>query len=227
MKKYLLLASALFVAQYTHAAPLSAVMTFESTTITAEGVKKQTHFQERFIRDTNIVWSERIIPKATAHQDHEDHSDHADDGHGHEHNLNFATAGKWLVRDANNQIKFRLVREDEKKIIEPRVTEYGTLGFDGVWETAYYLVNRTALKKMTPLKKTAPAGAVWYEQKNAKQFTRILWDEHKEIPLVIESGSADGSSSNKISLAIVPTTANLPWNTLGSFQTIAYEDLLD
>jgi len=225
MKKYFLLVSVIFATQYTSAAPLSAVMTFESMTITTEGVKKQTHFQERFIRDTNIVWSERIIPKAVVHQDHESHADHAVDGH--EHNLNFATAGKWLVRDANNEIKFRFVREDDKKIIEPRVTEYGTLGFDGVWETAYYLVNRATLKKMTKLKKPAPAGAVWYEQKSTQQFTQVLWDEHKEIPLVIESGSFDGSSSNKISLVITPAPTSLPWNNLNSFQTIAYEDLLD
>jgi len=225
MKKYFILAIALFAASHTHAAPLSAVMTFESMTITADGVKKQTYFQEKFIRDTNTIWSERIIPKTAAHQEHEDHAHHATDGH--EHNLNFATAGKWLVRDANNQITFRFVRAEDKKIIEPRVTEYGTLGFDGVWETAYYLINRSTLQKMTPLKKSAPTGAIWYEQKNTQQVTRILWDENKEIPLVIESGRLDGSSSNKISLTITPTPKNLPWNTLGSFQTIAYEDLLD
>ncbi len=231
MKKYFILASAFFIAQHTTATPLSAIMTFESMTMTADGVKKQTHFQELFIRDTNTVWSERIIPKKLQHHDHEkaSHSkeSHSQEQHDHKHNLNFASAGKWLVRDASNKINFRFVRKEDKTIIAPRDSEYGTLGFDGVWETAYYLANRNALKKMTVLQKAAPNGASWYEKKNAHEFTRILWDEKNEIPLSIESGNLDGSSNNKISLVITPTPTKLPWSNLGSFQTIAYEDLLD
>lgn len=221
MKKHVLLVLTFFFAQDLFAAPLSAIMTFESMTITTDGVKKQTYFQEQFIRDDNVVWSERIIPKNIALL--EDHHEAEE----HEHNLNFATAGKWIVRDSKNQIKFRFVRENEKKIIEPRVSEYGTLGFDGVWETAYYLINRNALKSMNQMKKTAPQGAIWYEKKDSKQFTRILWDERNQIPLSVESGSLNGSTNNKISLVITPTPAKLPWASLNQFQTIAYEDLLD
>lgn len=221
MKKISLLVTALLLPKLALAAPLSAIMTFESTTLTAEGVKKQTYFQERFIRDSNIIWSERIVSAAAKH--HEHHEQHE----GHEHNLNFATAGKWLVRDAKNQVKFAFVRSDDKKIINPRASEYGTLGFDGVWETAYYLVNRESLKKMTPLSKSAPDGAKWYEKKDPKQFTRILWDERKEIPLTIETGTVDGTSSDKITLALTPAPTTLPWKNLGGYENIAYEDLLD
>jgi hypothetical protein len=225
MKKYLALSSLLLISNYVFAQPLAAVMTFESMTITAEGVKKQTQFQERFIRDNNTVWSERIIPTSVAHTDI--NAAHHENEQEHEHNLNFATAGKLLVRNPDNQIKFSFVREEDKKIIEPRTSEYGTLGFDGQWETAYYLVDRAALKKMTELKRAAPDGAKWYQKQDAHQFTRILWDEKKEIPLAIESGKLDGTSNNKITLAITPFPAKMPWNTLNGYQTIAYEDLLD
>ena len=221
MKKFLIICGAFLLTQQSLAAPLSAIMTYESMTITSEGVKKQTQFQEKFIRDNNVVWSERIIPASAPH-----HHDH-EDAHEHEHNLNFATAGKWLVRDASEQIKFRFVREDDKKIIEPRLSEYGTLGFDGVWETAYYLINRSALKKMTVLIKAAPKGATWYEKRDNQQFTRVLWDEQKEIPLSIESGKLDGTQNNKITLAVVSAPTKMPWNSLADYQTIAYEDLLD
>ncbi len=226
MKKYFLVVGALLFAQSTCAAPLAAIMTFESMTMTADGVKKQTHFQELFIRDTNLVWSERIIPKSVHHHDHDEESN-SQEKHDHKHNLNFATAGKWLVRENGDKINFRFVRKEDKTIIAPRDSEYGTLGFDGVWETAYYLANRNALKKMTPLKKSAPNGAKWYEKKTAHEFTRILWDEKNEIPLSIESGTFDGSSNNKITLAITPAPSPLPWSALGSYRTIAYEDLLD
>lgn len=218
-----LFTSLLLISHTALAAPLSAIMTFESMTLTSDGVKKQTQFQERFIRDTNIVWSERIIPAVAHHHEEESASGHDH----HEHNLNFASAGKWIARDAKNKISFSFVRNDEKKIIVPRESEYGMLGFDGEWETAYYLVNRAALKTMTPLKKPAPEGASWYEKKDSVQFTRILWDERKEIPLSIETAKLDGTMSNKITLALTPAPLTLPWTQLGKYQTIAYEDLLD
>lgn len=162
---FIVLTLAIF-SQCVTATPLSAVMTFESMTITSEGVKKQTQFQERFLRDENTVWTERIIPSSVSHKHTEDnHPDHADKEHKHEHNLNFATAGKWLVRDKSNEIKFRFVRTDDKTIIEPRASEYGTLGFDGDWETTYYLVDRNALKKMQVLQKTSTKNTTWYEKK--------------------------------------------------------------
>jgi hypothetical protein len=228
MKKYFIVVGIFLITQATVAAPLTAIMTFESMTMTADGVQKKTHFQERFIRDTNVVWSERIIPKSVQHHDH-DHEENSNsqEKHDHKHNLNFATAGKWLVRDASNKISFRFVRKEDKKIIAPRESEYGTLGFDGVWETAYYMANRNTLKKMTILKKAAPTGAIWYEKKNTHEFTRILWDEKNEIPLSIESGTLDGNSNNKITLVITPAPSPLPWSTLASYSTIAYEDLLD
>jgi hypothetical protein len=226
MKKYFMVVGAFLIAQSTFAAPLAAIMTFESMALTADGVKKQTHFQELFIRDTNLVWSERIIPMSVQHDNHDEKSN-SQEQHNHEHNLNFATAGKWLVRGTGDKINFRFVRKEDKTIIAPRESEYGTLGFDGVWETAYYVANRNALKKMTPLKKAAPNGAKWYEKMTAHEFTRILWDEKNEIPLSIESGTLDGNSNNKITLAITPAPFPLPWSALGSYQTIAYEDLLD
>ena len=219
MIKYVIF-SAVFFVPSVFAAPLSAVMTFESMTITSEGVTKKTQFQENFVRDANTVWSERIIPKSSKQHTHSDH-----EGHGHD--LNFSTAAKWIVKDANNQIKFRFVRSDDKKIIEPRVTEYETLGFNGDWESAYYLLNRDALKNMTVLKQQSPNGATWYEKKNAKEFTRILWDDANQLPLSIQTGKLDGTMDNKITIAISPVSKTLPWSQISQYQTIAYEDLLD
>lgn len=226
MKKFFIFMGVLLLAQSSSAAPLAAIMTFESMALSSDGVQKQTHFQEFFVRDTNVVWSERIIPTRAQPHEHE-HTAETEEKHEHKHNLNFATSGKWLVRDASDKILFRLVRKEDKSIIVPRETEYGTLGFDGVWETAFYLANRASLKTMTRLKQPAAQGATWYEHKNATHFTRILWDEQKEFPRVIESGSLDGLSSSKISMTLTAAPKQLPWQELGDFHTIAYEDLLD
>jgi len=222
MKNILLLIFAISFVSTAKAAPLAAIMTFESMTLTTDGVRKQTQFQERFIRDNNMIWSERILPSTVQQHRHDEANEQE-----HHHDLNFATAGKWISRNANNQVNFAFVREHEKKIIQPRNSEYGMLGFNGEWETAYYLVDRSVLKKMTATKKGTTDATQWYEKKDATQLTRVLWDERKEIPLSIETSRLDGTMSNKITLVITAAPAVLPWNNLQTYQTQAYEDLLD
>lgn len=222
--KYPIIFFTLFFAKLALAEPLSAIVTFASTAVTAEGVTKQTQFQDLLVRDTHTVWSQRIVPEV-APQLEDEH--HPDENNLHHHNLNFSLAGRWIELDNNNQPRFRLVRAQDKTIIEPRINEYGTLGFDGVWETAFYQVNRSALQAMTVLKKPAPKHALWYEKQDERVFTRILWDEKNAIPLAIETGSRDGKVINKITFKLVSAPAKLPWDKLADYQTIAYEDLLD
>lgn len=217
----------LCAAVFSHAVmatPVAAILTFESRVVTAEGVTKNTHFQERFIRTDNMVWSQRIAPRAEPSHGREDSHEH---GHEHKHNLNFALAAKWIVRTQDNQVQFQFVRAEDKTIIVPRVSEYGTLGFDGRWETAYYLLDPAELAKMRKLAEPAAKNASWYESKNSAMFTRILWDEVQQLPLAIETGSIDGSASNKISLTLVAAPKTLPWKELAAYESIAYEDLLD
>ena len=221
--KYPIIFFTLFFAKIAWAEPLAAIVTFASTVVTAEGITKQMQFQDLLVRDQNSVWSQRIVPGAAPQLEMHAHND----SEQHHHDLNFALAGRWIELDKNNQPRFRLVRTQDKTIIEPRINEYGTLGFDGNWEIAYYQVNRAALQNMTLLKKSAPKHALWYEKQDSQAFTRILWDEQHEIPLAIETGSQDAKVSNKISYRLVAAPAKLPWDTLSDYQTMAYEDLLD
>lgn len=224
--KYSILFCSLLLANVAAAEPLSAIVTLASKVITADGVTRQTQYQDLLVRDTNSVWSQRILPPGAQPQD--DEHDHQHEPHqGHDHNLNFSLAGRWIELDKNNQPRYRLVRTQDKTIIEPRSNEYGTLGFDGVWETAYYQINRASLKNMELLKKSAPANAVWYEKRDEKSFTQILWDAKNEIPLVIETASHNGKIQQKVTFKLIAVPAKLPWETLSDYQTMAYEDLLD
>lgn len=218
--KYLFMVCTMLLTNLAIATPLAAIVTFESTAITPAGVTKQTRFQERLLRDNNIVWSERIVPQVTRQQEHLHQQE------PHHHDLDFSRAGKWMELQ-NNQVSFRLVLREDKRIIEPRINEYGTLGFDGVWETAYYQINRAVLQTMQVINKPAAKDAVWYERKSEKEFTRILWDQKNEIPLTIESDSSDGNSNTKITFVLVAAPAEMPWQKLLDYETIAYEDLLD
>lgn len=205
----------------TFAAVQSAVMTFESKVLTSEGVEKQTKFQERFIRDDKTVWTVRMLPVGTpAHT-------HQPGDHQHKHDTNFVLAAKWISLGAKGQPSLRFVRAENKTIISPRDSEYGSLGFDGSWEHAAYLLDRSALKKMNVLNKPAPTGSKWYERTNATQYTRVLWDEKLQLPRLIETGSLDGLAWNKISIEPRPAPNTLPWNELKGYTNKAYEDLLD
>lgn len=204
-----------------YAALQSAVMTFESKSLTSEGVEKQSRFQERLIRDDKNVWTIRMLPQGAPPHVHQPGD------HQHKHDTNFVMAGKWIFLDAKGKVNLRFVRAENKTIITPRATEYGTLGFDGSWEHAAYLLDRAALKKMTVLKKTAPAGCTWYERTNGTQYTRVLWDEKTQLPRSIESGNLDGTLMDKITIESRPAPAKMPWSELKGYKDVAYEDLLD
>ncbi|WP_028452219.1 hypothetical protein [Chitinilyticum aquatile] len=203
------------------APPLSATLTYESKTLTSDGVLKQTRFQEKLIRSDQAVWTQRLIPKGAPQHNH------AEDDHGHKHNLNFALDGKLIDRDAKGTLRLRYVRSEDKTIIEPRPTEYGMMGFDGSWEHAYYLLDRNDLKKMKALDRAAPANSRWYELRNPQRYTLVLWDSRLELPRSIETGNSNGTFSNRITIEPGTAPGTLPWQTLQGYRTIAYEDLLD
>lgn len=200
---------------------LSAILTYDTKIITPEGVTKQTHFQEQFIRDDKNIWSQRIVPKHTIKvvESHEDEHE--------EHNLNFALAGKWLYKNAAGEVIYKLARTNEKTLIEPRITEYATLGFDGDWEAAYFLVSQKELKQFQKANRKAPNGAQWYKQDQQGSTRWVLWDNQRQFPLVMEQSDAKGTSSTRITTEFTQLPATFPWAILTNFQVKAYEDLLD
>ncbi len=201
--------------------PLSAIMTFESKVLSSEGVEKQTRFQERLIRDGRNVWTVRLLPAGTPPHVHQ-----AGD-HQHKHDTNFVLAAKWIALDAQQKAQLKFVRQETKTIITPRTEEFAGLGFDGSWEHAAYLLDRSALQQMRVLNKPAPAGCQWYERSGDKLYTRVLWDQAWQLPRQIETGSLDGLSFNRISIERRPMPATMPWRTLAGYRAVAYEDLLD
>ena len=199
----------------------SAVLTFESRQLSSEGVEKTTKFQERFIRTEDTVWSMRMLPLGTPpHQ-------HQPGDHQHKHDTNFVLAAKWIERGKDGQASLRFVRHETRSIIAPRRNEYASLGFDGSWEHAAYLLDRAELKSMQPLKRKAPAGCRWYERTGNAAFTRVFWDQQRQLPRQIESGSLDGNRFNRIVIEPRPAMAPYPWTQLSGYRAMAYEDLLD
>lgn len=206
----------------TYANSLGAILTYDTRVVTPEGVTKTTHFQEQFIRDDSNVWSERIVPAHTQpiaiHEEHDGHE---------EHDLNFALAGKWIYKNPQGQLTYKLVRSHEKKIIEPRLTEYATLGFDGNWAANYNIVTEQELRSLKKSTRKAPPATQWYTAEKAGMVQWVLWDTEHAFPVIIEQTAKDGTSSTRIQVQYTALPKHLPWDGLTTYQVIAYEDLLD
>lgn len=204
---------------------LAAILTHESHVVTAEGVSKDLRYQERFIRNNGHVWAERIVPKIVL----ADAEKHGAKG-GHKHDFNFNLAAKHIVKDANGIPAISFVNQHDKLIVAVGKEEYQAIGFDGSWESAYYLVSPALVRKLALSKTPSPvANARWYEKNDKDDFFRVLWAEDLELPLVIESGTRNGVRHSKISAKIVPLPqdAVLPWVNLQNFDHKDYNDLLD
>lgn len=204
---------------------LAAILTHESHEVTAEGVSKDMRYQERFLRKNEHVWAERIVPESVQ-ADIEKHGAKE----GRKHDFNFNLAAKHIVKDANGIPTIFFVNRHDKVIVAVGKEEYQSIGFDGSWESAYYLVNPALVRKLTLSITPSPvANARWYEKNGKDVFFRVLWAEDLELPLVIESGTRNGVRHSKVTAKIVtlPRTAVLPWVNLQNFEHKDYNDLLD
>ncbi|GHD57912.1 hypothetical protein [Jeongeupia chitinilytica] len=218
----------MLAASIGHAAPLpdaAATITYESRVVTAEGVTKQTRFQERWLRSKDKVWSERIVP-ANALPESAHDGDHGGE-HDHHHDMNFATAAKYVYLDPKGAVALNFVRPVQKTVIVMGKGDYAQVGFDGSWEAAATLIDRKQLDRMSKLSKPAPAGANWYEQRQNKQYVRVLWSSAQQLPLTIETGRDDGSSWSRISVARQAVPARWPWADIAGYTRKDYMDLLD
>ncbi len=214
------------LAQTATAAPdLAATLTYETHELTNEGVSRITRFQERFLRAGNQVWTERLIPLQARY---------VTGGHVHSARCGklhmLPLSAKLITRQANGQLKLQFVQPLSQTIIDTDTRDYPEVGFDNAWDRAYYLVDKQALQRMKKMSRASDVDrATWYEQEGAGQFTRVLWSAQHQVPLVIESGTTNGTRLTRttVNLEAMPSKHLLPWGHLGSMQHKDYIDLLD
>ncbi|MNN92840.1 hypothetical protein D3C81_2111860 [compost metagenome] len=59
-------------------------------------------------------------------------------------------------------------------------------------------------------------------------FQRILWDEQKQIPLIIESGDRANTFYRRVDVKLQPTVSKVqPWANLQNYAQREYSDYLD
>lgn len=136
-------------------------------------------------------------------------------------------AARWVSRSDEGELQLRYADAWHNQLVEVPPEEYGQVAFKPDWERIRYLVNPALLQEMTRLDEQAPEQARWYEKREGKQRTRILWSSRWQLPLVVESASLDGYRSYRMEVTLKPLPRQLPWQQLDGYQTLDLRDFFD
>ena len=205
--------------------------------MTAEGVLRESRYEETMLRRPGHVWVARVLPKfaAAEHGGHAHHEHGAESasaaGHNDEHehkHFNPVVLPRHITLEGGN-LKIAFVDRTNKELINIVATEYENVNFDGSWVNAYFLVDPQLAAAM-PLsdKPSAVAGARWHEQEKHGVFQRVLWDDKNMIPLEVETGKRDGTILRRVSVKLDPRMGvDAPWKKLQGYAQREYSDFLD
>ncbi|MYM22054.1 hypothetical protein GTP46_05275 [Duganella sp. FT135W] len=217
MKSLFLLTAALCVAGSAAATDLDVKIAYYSKVVTAEGVTREARYEETMLRRDGHVWTARVLPsRAEAHEP------------GSHKHFNHVVLPRHVVLD-KNQPRVEYIDAHAKTVVLIPRAEYDNVSFDGSWDHAYYLLDSKRLKSMPLSSRASPVpGARWREREDKGLFERVLWDEQRQVPLVIESGDKAATFLNRTELTIQPgLTSDLPWQKLKGYAQKEYSDYLD
>lgn len=207
-----------------------------SKVVTAEGVTREARYEETMLRRAGHVWTARVLPAGAAEQEH-DHDAHgakagphkvaARTSVGHKH-FNPVTLPRHVALE-DGKLRLRFVDAHTKEVIAIPPGEYDNVGFDGSWDHAYYLLDTKGLKAMRVTNRASSVpGARWRERERDGLYERVLWDDKRALPLVIESGDKAGTFYHRTELQVAGgLTRDLPWQKLKGYAQREYADYLD
>jgi hypothetical protein len=201
---------------------LAARIQYQDRTTSADGVIRESSWQERWQRRGDQIWSERLIPITVARAYHQQH----DGQPGHKH-FTHQMAARWVGRDEDGTVQLHYADRYHKQLVSVPPEEYGQVAFTPNWAKVRFLIDPELLATMDLLEDAAPAGARWYEHKTAHERTRILWSARLQVPLQVESGSLDGYRSYKMTLTPAKLSAQAPWLALTDYQPRDIRDFFD
>lgn len=215
----------------TPAAPdLDLRITYYSRVLTPEGVTRESRYDEKMLRRPGHVWVERVLAPATdAHAGH-DHD--AKPGiarkvaHEHKH-FNPVLIPRHVLLEKGS-VRVEYIDAHDKVVVAIPKAEFENVNFDGSWENSYYLLDPKQVAAM-PLSKQASKvpGARWREVQKNGNFQRVLWDEQKQIPLIIESGDLANTFYRRVDIKLEPVSRALPWSKVQGYAQREYSDYLD
>lgn len=201
---------------------LAARIRYQDRVTSSDGISKESQWQEKWLRVGDQVWSQRLIPLPLARAYHAAHD--ATPGHKH---FTHQMAARWVTRNQQDELQLRYADNWHNQLVEVPEEEYGQVAFKPDWPRIRHLINPALLQEMTPLDEPAPEQARWYEKREGKQRTRILWSSRWQLPLVVESASLDGYRSYRMEVTLKSLPKALPWQQLEGYQTLDLRDFFD
>ncbi len=201
---------------------LAARIRYQDRVTSSDGISKESQWQEKWLRVGDQVWSQRLIPLPLARAYHAAHD--ATPGHKH---FTHQMAARWVTRNQQDELQLRYADNWHNQLVEVPEEEYGQVAFKPDWPRIRHLINPALLQEMTPLDEAAPEQARWYEKREGKQRTRILWSSRWQLPLVVESASLDGYRSYRMEVTLKSLPKTLPWQQLDGYQTLDLRDFFD
>jgi hypothetical protein len=215
----LLPAGALHAAAPAQGPDLDLSIQHYSRVMTAEGLLRETRYEETMLRRPGHVWLARVLPAPRAAQPGQ--------GQAHKHpNYEVLPRHVMLERD---RVRLEAVNAAEREVISIPPGEYDNANFDGSWVNAFFLMDpqRVAALPLSTRPSTV-AGARWREQEKKGVFQRVLWDEARMVPLVVETGDRAGTFFEQVTVKPLPTLAkSVPWAQLKGYAQREYSDFLD
>lgn len=200
---------------------LDAVVRYETRQVSKSGVTRVESWQERMVRRSGVVWTERILPKGVDIA----HVHDTSQAISHRH-LNLDNSARWLQKDATGKVDLRFVDQGERVVVSIPQAEFRTVGFDGKWEAAAYMVPPEMVAKMKP-DGNGPNGAVWRRERDKEWSHRVLWSQAKQVALQIESSKVDGTFTRTVTVTPSTRGAVLPWTVLAKYEKKTYDDYQD
>jgi hypothetical protein len=194
---------------------LDLTVAYYSKTVTPDGVTRESRYEEKMLRRPGHVWSARVLPARAAPQE------------GHHHGFNHIVLPRHVTM-AGKTPRVEYVDAKERAVIAIPPSEFENVNFDGSWDRAFYLLDPRLLGTMpVTARASSVAGARWREREEGGVYQRVLWDEQRQIPLVIESGDKAGTFYRRMDVTAQAGVAEAPWKKLQGYAQREYSDFHD
>ena len=183
----------------------------------ADGITRTVEFSERVHRRASQIWIARLIPSG-AHS----RAAHAKGGSDHRH-IDVSTAARWITREADGSTRLRLVPVEDKVLVDVAKADFGSVGFDGSWDAAWYLMDPAALKRLKLHGKTGDVARYGAAGKGVR--LEVSWNTRGQFPVSIDSVA--GLTHRRTTVQVLPAPRQLPWENTHAHNKKDYSDYLD
>ena len=226
-----------------NAPDLDLTIRYYNKTATPDGVTREARYEEKMLRRADHVWVARVLPASAPV-----HAHNASTGastatsskgaikpasaavhqSGEHAQFNYAVLPRHVVNE-NGKIRIEFIDPAQKIVVQVPPPEYDNVSFDGSWDNANFLLDPKLLKNLPLSNRTSTVpGARWRELEQNGVFQRVLWDEQKQIPLLIEIGDKAQTHFRRVEIKPEANlTRTLPWQNLKGFAQKEYSDFLD